>query len=496
MKNLTRRSFVTLAAAPALAQAADRVERWGVWELAVNGPAEGNPFVDVSFGAVFAGGARHIEVGGFYDGGGVYRLRFSPDTQGEWTYQTRSNRPELNGKTGRFVCAAPSKVNHGPVVVRNQHHFAYADGTPYFPFGTTCYAWTHQGDALEEQTLRTLAAAPFNKMRMCIFPKSYAYNVNEPVYYPFARDAAGKSGFAHPNPEFFAHIERRITGLQRLGMEADLILFHPYDRWGYQDMGAAADDRYLRYVIARLASFRNVWWSMANEYNFLKKKTRADWERLAGILNAEDPYRRLASIHNGGELENMYDHSKSWITHVSLQSSRLDQGAALRNRFGKPVLYDECKYEGNIPKRWGDISARELVRRFWMGTAQGCYVGHGETYMDPEDVLWWSKGGVLRGESPRRIGFLRRILEETAEEGFAPLDSYYPCSGVPGKYYLYYFDVHQPVSFAPDLPAGKFSAELIDPWEMTVSVLGRDFERGAEVKLQGRPHLALRVRRL
>jgi len=74
-----------------------------------------------------------------------------------------------------------------------------------------------------------------------------------------------------------------------------------------------------------------------------------------------------------------------------------------------------CQYEGNIPRRWGNISAQEMVRRFWLGTARGSYVGHGETYLHPEEILWWSKGGVLHGESLRRIAFLRRIIEEGPE---------------------------------------------------------------------------------
>ena len=84
---------------------------------------------------------------------------------------------------------------HGPVRVRNTHHFAYADGTPYFPFGTTCYAWVHQGDALERQTLKTLRTSPFNRIRMCVFPKSYEYNHNEPVLYPFERNAKERAIF-------------------------------------------------------------------------------------------------------------------------------------------------------------------------------------------------------------------------------------------------------------------------------------------------------------
>ena len=95
-------------------------------------------------------------------------------------------------------------------------------------------------------------------MRMCVFPKSYQYNHNEPPFYPFGRDAAGKSDFTRLNPAFFANIERRIADLRAMGIEADLILFHPYDRWGYATMPAEADDRYLRYLLARHLNRRKV----------------------------------------------------------------------------------------------------------------------------------------------------------------------------------------------------------------------------------------------
>ncbi len=65
-------------------------------------------------------------------------------------------------------------------------------------------------------------------------------------------------------------------------------------------------------------------------------------------------------------------------------------------QFRKPVIFDECKYEGNIPKRWGNISAQEMVRRFWLATVSGAYVGHGETYLDPNDSV------VVEGRSAAR----------------------------------------------------------------------------------------------
>jgi hypothetical protein len=244
-------------------RAADSAERWGEYEVALQGPRAGNPYVDVQLRARFQYRDRMVDVDGFYDGDGVYRVRFMPDEIGEWSYRTSSNAAELDGRQGRIACTAPGAGNHGPVRVRYVTHFAYEDGAPYVPLGTTCYAWVHQGDKLEEQTLATLRTAPFNKMRMCVFPKSYVYNQNEPVYYPFERNAAGQNDFTRFNPAFFRHLEQRVRDLEALGIEADLILFHPYDRWGYASMGAEADDRYLRYVVARLSAYRNVWWSMA-----------------------------------------------------------------------------------------------------------------------------------------------------------------------------------------------------------------------------------------
>lgn len=34
-------------------------------------------------------------------------------------------------------------------------------------------------------------------------------------------------------------------------------------------------------------------------------------------------------------------------------------------RYGKPVIYDEMGYEGNLQQNWGNLSAFEVVNRFW-----------------------------------------------------------------------------------------------------------------------------------
>lgn len=471
------------------------VERWGVYETSFRGQESGNPFLDVQLHAVFRFNHREVKVDGFYDGGGLYRVRFMPDQAGEWTYFTYSNRPDLDGKTGKLVCVPTSTGNHGPVAIRNTYHFGYADGTPYFPFGTTAYAWAHQGDELEEQTLATLRRSPFNKMRMCVFPKDYVYNKNEPKYYPFPRDASGANDFSRFNPEFFQHFEKRVRQLMEMGVEADLILFHPYDRWGYKNMPPEVDERYLRYVVARLASFRNVWWSMANEWDFMKEKKLSDFDRYFHIVQECDPYQHPRSIHNGTVI---YDHAKPWVTHASIQSFDFDKAEEWLQAYKKPVVFDECQYEGNIPRRWGNISAEEMVRRFWLGTVRGAYVGHGETYLHPQDILWWSKGGVLRGESPQRIAFLRQVIESgPARRGLLPMPNQrYPAAFSEGEYYLFYFDSHQPAEMDFELPnSARFQADIIDPWQMTITPVPGTKSGKFTLTLPGKPNLAVRFRK-
>lgn len=474
-----------------------QIGQWEVYELELQGPDQGNPYVDVSISGEFCCDDRKILVTGFYDGEGSYRIRFSPDAKGSWMYRTISNMPILDGVTGYFECTDPQSGNHGPVRVQQTFHFRYEDGTPYLPVGTTCYAWTHQESQLEEQTLRTLAASPFNKIRMCVFPKSYLYNSNEPTYEVFQRTPAGERDLERFNPVFFRHLESRIADLGRLGIEADLILFHPYDRWGYANMGQAADDRYLRYIVARLAAYRNVWWSLANEYDLMGTKTTEDWERFAGIITGGDPYGRLTSIHNCGPF---YDYGKPWVTHCSIQRMDVYKTSEMTNewraRWNKPIVIDECAYEGDIDQGWGNITGEEMVRRFWEGAVRGGYVGHGETYLNPEEILWWSKGGELHGSSPKRIAFLRKVLEEGPVGGLNPLPSEWdvPRAGIEDEYLLYYYGFNRPRFRNFRLrPGVRYQVELIDTWNMTVEKLGGLYEENFRLDLPGRQFMAVRM---
>ena len=509
---------VVIRSQPLFAADAQAIERWGLFEVALPGPTSGNPFTEVTLTATFTppgqGGATH-EVTGFYDGDGIYKVRFMPETVGEWRYVTHSNRGDLDGKTGSFTAVAPTGGNHGPVQVHRTFHFAYADGAPYWQLGTTAYSWIHRSEEREQQTLRTLAAAPFNKIRMCVFPQDHP--AAEQRFFPFEGSPPRHWDTTRFNPAFFRHLEQRVAQLRDLGIEADLILFHPYGKeWGFSSMDAASDDRYLRYLVARLSAYRNVWWSLSNEYDFNKDKQESDWDRLFQVVQAADPYGHLRSIHNGTLI---YNHTLPWVTHASIQNGAavLDPERAVlyRDVYRKPIVFDEVKYEGDIERRWGQLSAPEMVMRFWNGLIAGTYVGHSEIFRTPADS-WLAGGGELRGQSVARLAFLRRLMVEMPADGIEPIDKWQDrrTGGKAGEFYLVYFGAEAPTAWAftlfkDELKDGMtFRADIIDTWNMTITPVPGTFTTkkrdayvfddadGKAIKLPGKPYLALRIQRV
>ena len=171
------------------------------------------------------------------------------------------------------------------------------------------------------------------------------------------------------------------------------------------------------------------------------------------------------------------------------------------------MVLDEIAYEGNIQHGWGNITAEEMTRRFWEAVCRGGYPGHGETYMNKQDILWWSHGGVLYGESYKRFKFLHDIMCQTPGIGLRPYDKcgWDEVCAVPEEstqqikevqdYYLIYYSFMQP-SFREYHfdDTTKFEVKVIDTWNMTVE------DRGVvsgkfKIELPGRPYMAVQIRK-
>ena len=265
-----------------------------------------------------------------------------------------------------------------------------------------------------------------------------------------------------------------------------------------------------------------MWWSLANEFDFLLDvKPIPQWDRYFHVIEEHDPNRHLASIHNG-EPEVMFDHRKPWVSHVCVQNTEVKKTPEWRRQWGKPLVNDELEYEGDIPRPWGNISARELVHRFWITVLGGGYAGHGETFMHPDDLLWWAKGGSLRGESAPRIKFLRKLIEDDGPP-WTDAAGRRRALGVPPRVRRTGRRRHVPLFSANINRASGRSAcrngradyaiDLIDTWDMSVTpiekaplpvspalrqrggaITGDRPEAAFGIRLPGRPQMAVRVK--
>ena len=106
-----------------------------------------NPVQDASLTAVFTSpSGREYKVYGFWDGGRTWRLRFSPDEMGSWSFRTVCSDPDNSGlhQQGQFESVQPEGTSdfakHGSLSLsNNRRYFIHADGTPFFWLGDT--AW-------------------------------------------------------------------------------------------------------------------------------------------------------------------------------------------------------------------------------------------------------------------------------------------------------------------------------------------------------------------
>lgn len=107
-----------------------------------------NPLQDAELTALFTSPTgKQRRIVGFWDGDSTWRLRFTPDEQGEWQYMTTCTDPTNNGlhhQQGTFTSTLPNGetrfTKHGRLRLSdNRRHFVHHDGAPFFWMGDTVW---------------------------------------------------------------------------------------------------------------------------------------------------------------------------------------------------------------------------------------------------------------------------------------------------------------------------------------------------------------------
>jgi len=144
------RNLAVLLLAPLVMPAAT-LHVWERHEIALSArQVHANPYAGVDVWVDLRGPGFAKRVYGFWDGGGIFRVRVLAVSPGEWTWTSGSNTGDagLNGRQGSFTAVAWTEAEkaENPCrrgflrATRNGHALEQADGTAFFLLGDTWWA--------------------------------------------------------------------------------------------------------------------------------------------------------------------------------------------------------------------------------------------------------------------------------------------------------------------------------------------------------------------
>jgi hypothetical protein len=519
---------LTCAASAPLRLPADpiAVPRWEIHEFELHGRSlAANPYLDAALVGEFTSpSGKKFRVDGFHDGGDTWKLRFSPDEEGVWTYRLSGENVELEQR-GRLRCVRSKNRGFIRIHPENPYAFAWSDGTPFFPMGDTCYGLFDDSPItpeLRRQYLETRRRQRFNFVRMSV-GHSYARAQGDPGFWAWGGTPE------HPdldrlNPEFFRRFDALLRQMKECGMNAELLLLNFYSL-PYTDtkLWTPARERlWLRYLVARYAAFTNIFlWTLSNEYEThpdgayrLDQPGDIEWAKTtARMIKQFDPFRHPVTVHpvvssstRGTAPRDPYD--PPWriggffgegneIDVLSQQTGQFGSGtawnetlqcwngdsadlvASLRadRHYSKPVLNTESGYEylRGHPTERKQVHHTDKVRRTaWRVVCAGGYFAAGFNGTIAHSDIW----NVI--DAPNRYSFT--IRDEGAAEQLGKLYDFFgavpfwkmrPFDGVrgadavaladTGKTYVVYLPHGGDVEVDLSPAPGEFAAEWFDP---------------------------------
>jgi hypothetical protein len=376
-----------------------------------------------------AGERRPLE--GFWDGD-AFVWRALPTEPGPHHLTIRV------GETDETLAFEAEPSGH-PGLVQTHPEFPFhfrwsARGEPFYYNATTAYwllCW--RDEWVIDEILDRFARHGINRIRVAIngrvvdgsswcepVPASPEFNFRLNPWVAQDPEALADPGFDTTkfNLEFWRKIERMLDAADARGIQVSLL---PYldgqkpgvDPFGKANAGCADEERYYRYLVARLAAFPNAFWNVTNEYQLFREEA---WTAYFGRLIAErDPYGHSLSVHGHGDFP---FRGQSWPTYAEYQMWDDAGGYALmrENRRKQqatfrliPQVNEEYGYEDHYPVGWGnDVkaphrNAKNRLRLAWEIAFAGGYSCNGERANQP------GMGGWITGRADDETGLLEGL---------------------------------------------------------------------------------------
>jgi len=377
------------------------------------------------------------QVPGFWDGDRTWKVRFTPDRPGKWTYETHAVDAGLDAQHSAFTVASADRGNrlfqHGGIlrVSANRRHLTYTDGTPFFWLGDTW--WFCPSDLL---------------------PIDSSSNPGIPSAYKLAIATRQRQGFTVVQMDFLDRIQGKSAfAVFQQTHTIDIPFWRTVDRyiavanaadiapvvgtgWSGRPLRPAQWQILWRYLVARYGAC-GVSWLVCGEYNVKHVNDRQVAANLevGRFIKSIDPWKRAMTIHPWyfrGDRRQAWQ--EPWYDFIMLQGGHGNAPPvavyddAWRHQPTRPVLEGECAYEGIHT-----FTAADVRNRAWRAIQSGCfgytYGSHGLWYPAQNEhdtrtkewgkpTPWWI---ALQRPGAEQMGRLRAIYESVPWWQLEPL---------------------------------------------------------------------------
>ncbi len=377
------RALAVVASLSASTFAAEPVHQHGRFETSFVASGDyADPVRDVTLKVEFRGpGGASREALAFWDGGRQWKVRFSPEHTGSWTWKTICSNPAdggLHGRSGSFQVSAYKGSNllyrrGAPRLSADSRHFVQADGTPWF--WLACTGWNSALLSTREEWQRYLQDRAARKYTAIQFVMTQ--------WRAGRADENGEVAFTGAesirlNPRFFQRMDEKFDRLNDAGLAGLPVLLWALTSKDKESPGELLSNAeavlLARYMVARYSA-HHVIWLLGGDGDYRDEKA-GRWRDIGRAVFPEGAWRRPVTLHPRG-MQDPWPGLKDehWVDVFIYQSGHGNNAAKWRWNATqgpatgwkleppRPVIDSEPNYEGHVDYHTKGVIGDEQVRR-------------------------------------------------------------------------------------------------------------------------------------
>lgn len=405
---------------------------WGCFETVVmNTRRYDNPFTDVVLDAEFTRpDGSVVSFWGFYDGdgnggqsGSIWKLRFMPDQIGTWKYVC-SFSDGAPGKSGMFNCTSDD-AKPGPLRIdpANHHYWVFADGNHFPARAYTAPELFIAGNEIHRKYWIDYFFGRKYKFNLCNANLLNFVGINDLLNWqgtPYKAPDPGHDGkyvtitgnglfpylfsgtrilfdggsnvdWLRPSIKCWTNVDQVIRELEA----HKVVWFNHWGMIGWEWGGNGkllvpkeARKSVLQYWLARLASYWNVTWNIAGEWEELMAPE--EFNDLGDFIKQKDPWQHPLTSHSLNTTLNA-----SWVDFRTQQFSAgtsadaiINAKHAVNDYADKPVFAFETSWEATP----GKLTADQVRTGAWGSVMGGAFYLYAECF---EPTLTWDDGDAF-----------------------------------------------------------------------------------------------------